>query len=103
MAQRSKRPRLGKGLASLIHNSTLEQSQYQPITEKIPGEVALTGEITLIAIENISTNPTQPRRNFNETSLAQLADSIRTYGMLQPVLVKRFDEHGDHHKFQLIA
>jgi len=42
-----------------------------------------------IRIEAIRPNPHQPRRNFNETELSELADSIRTHGVLQPVLVCR--------------
>jgi len=99
MTQRSKRPRLGKGLASLIRNSTEEQTEYQPFTKS-----TLTKEaITFIPIEEIAPNPSQPRRNFDETSLNQLANSIRTFGMLQPVLVKRIENPQDNKKYQLIA
>jgi len=99
MTQRSKRPRLGKGLASLIRNSAEEQIEYQPFTKS-----TLTKEaITFIPIEEIAPNPSQPRRNFDENSLAQLADSIRTFGILQPVLVKRIENPQDNKKYQLIA
>lgn len=41
-----------------------------------------------IAVKDIIPNPTQPRREFNEEALAELADSIRTLGVIQPVTVK---------------
>ena len=46
-------------------------------------------EMAEIAIADIIPNPTQPRREFDEESLAELADSIRTLGVIQPVTVKR--------------
>ena len=45
--------------------------------------------ITALPLERIRPNPDQPRRHFDEQSLAELADSIRQRGLLQPVIVKR--------------
>lgn len=45
--------------------------------------------ITALALERIRPNPDQPRRYFDEQSLAELAESIRQRGVLQPVIVKR--------------
>ncbi len=44
------------------------------------------GRTYLVSLEDISPNPDQPRRHFDETDLRSLADSIRTNGLLQPVL-----------------
>lgn len=46
----------------------------------------------------ISPNPFQPRQNFNEENLRELAQSIKTYGLLQPILVRRFQDG-----YQLVA
>jgi ParB family chromosome partitioning protein len=45
--------------------------------------------ITALPLERIRPNPDQPRRHFDEQSLAELAESIRQRGVLQPVIVKR--------------
>ncbi len=61
---------LGRGLASLIPTA--------------PSSVSVTREIPLSAI---SPNPEQPRRTFDPDELQQLADSIATHGLLQPIIV----------------
>ena len=53
---------------------------------------------TEIALEKIEPNPFQPRKNFSSEQLAELAESIKNYGLLQPVLVRR---HGSN--YQLIS
>jgi ParB family transcriptional regulator, chromosome partitioning protein len=45
--------------------------------------------VTLLPLERIRTNPDQPRRYFDEVALAELAESIRERGLLQPVIVRR--------------
>ncbi len=45
-------------------------------------------EMTEVRLENIIPNPTQPRRTFDDESLAELAESIRTLGLIQPITVK---------------
>jgi ParB family chromosome partitioning protein len=52
-----------------------------------------------VAIEDLRPNPEQPRQEFNETSLRELADSIRQKGVLQPVLV----EDGDDGSYVIVA
>ncbi|HWH23449.1 MAG TPA: ParB/RepB/Spo0J family partition protein [Candidatus Limnocylindria bacterium] len=53
-----------------------------------------------IPLERISPNPEQPRMNFDETALAELAASIREHGVLQPILVR---PAGEPHHYQLVA
>ena len=50
--------------------------------------------ITSLALEQIRPNPNQPRRYFDEESLAELAESIRERGLLQPVIVRREEDGG---------
>lgn len=51
-----------------------------------------------IPLEKISTNPYQPRRDFDKQSLEELAESIRRYGVVQPIIVRPLGQH-----FQLVA
>lgn len=55
-------------------------------------------EAKALSCEDISPNPFQPRQNFDEDNLDELAQSIRTYGLLQPILVRRQGKG-----FQLVA
>ncbi len=51
-----------------------------------------------LPIERIKPNPSQPRKHFSEESLNELADSIREYGLIQPIVVRRMNDH-----YELIA
>lgn len=53
-----------------------------------------------VPLDRISPNPGQPRMNFDESALAELAASIREHGVLQPVLVR---PEGQPHHYQLVA
>jgi ParB family chromosome partitioning protein len=72
MAQRG----LGKGLDSLI-----PASRDNEIKEKKQNE-------TVVKIAKVEPNRDQPRKNFDEDSLQELADSIKQFGLLQPILVQ---------------
>jgi len=78
---------LGRGIAALLPEeedipvSVPEQGQEN---QKTPGD----GAVEFISIEQIKTNPDQPRKIFNDEELAELADSIREHGIIQPVIVE---------------
>jgi len=62
--------------------------------------------VYLIETEKIKPNPQQPRRAFDETALKELADSIREYGILQPLIVTKVEKEvptGTQVEYQLIA
>lgn len=67
----------------------------------------LTDSIYFIEVEKIIPNPYQPRREFDQARLQDLADSIRQYGVLQPLVVSRIEEPNDQGgfsvKYELIA
>ena len=52
-----------------------------------------------IPIKQITTNPYQPRSNFNDENIAELAESIKNIGIVQPITVRKIEDN----KFQLIA
>ena len=70
---------LGKGLSALFG-------------ENIDVKAKPMSEISEIAISDIIPNPTQPRTEFDEEALSELADSIRELGLIQPITVKRDGE-----------
>lgn len=75
--------RLGKGLRALI-----------PQAE----ELAARGEVQQIPIDLVEPNPFQPRRHFDEERLEQLAESIKEYGLLEPIIVRSKGQ-----KYELVA
>jgi ParB family chromosome partitioning protein len=99
-----KRKALGKGLGSLI-----PQAPRPPAPAPTPGSphaaaadakprTGPSGEFQ-IDIDRIHPNPKQPRQDFNEEALAELTQSLRSQGLIQPVVVR---PRGDGH-FELIA
>lgn len=78
--------RLGRGLAALLGGPA-------------PAGVASGGGLLELETASISPNPNQPRRRFDETALEALADSIRTTGLVQPVVVRPLGGGG----YELIA
>ena len=84
-----KRNGLGKGLDSLIPNKTVKTAEKQvnsvpkeKIKEEKPGE-------TMVKITQVEPNSEQPRKDFDEDALLELADSIKQFGILQPLLVQK--------------
>ena len=79
---------LGKGLESLIPKMTPAKPEAA-ISDNAP---KTKESIFLIEVNKIKENPLQPRRDFNETELKSLADSIREHGILQPLIVTKIEE-----------
>ncbi len=77
---------LGKGLDSLIPPKKAEEEQVQKESET-------KENATMVKITNVEPNRGQPRKNFEEESLQELADSIKQFGLLQPILVQNRDDH----------
>jgi len=83
--------RLGRGLASLIGDGP---QQIQP---RIPAE----GEHRLLAVAQLRSGRFNPRKDFAEQDLAELAESIRTKGLVQPIVVRPHPE--DMQAFEIVA
>ena len=80
---------LGKGLDSLIPNALGETKTKKEITVKSKTETTEEKEPqTLVKITKVEPNREQPRKNFDEDALQELADSIKQFGLLQPILVQ---------------
>lgn len=91
---RPRRSGLGRGLDALIPTSGREGISSGGAPP--PG----AGEPLQVGIDDIITNPYQPRTHFDEHRLEELADSIRTHGIMQPLIVSHRDEQG---RYVLIA
>lgn len=86
-----KRNGLGKGLDSLIPNKTskpAEPAEKKNIKPEKEDKSTGTGEI-LVKINEVEPNREQPRKDFDEDSLMELADSIKQFGILQPLIVQK--------------
>jgi ParB family chromosome partitioning protein len=75
-------PRLGRGLSALI------PPQGAPAPRPTPSAPASDSGVQEIALADIQTNPRQPRTEFEDAALEELADSIKAHGVLQPVMVR---------------
>ena len=79
----AKRSALGRGLGALLGEDTLKETRQ---IRSIIGNPAAVAEIPL---DQIVPNPYQPRENFDPESLEELADSIRTLGIIQPLTLRQ--------------
>ncbi len=81
----TKRKALGRGLEELFNSESLE-------LEKIESRIiedASKDEIVEINLSDLRSNPYQPRKVFDEVALQELSDSIKNYGVFQPIIVKK--------------
>jgi len=99
-----RRNALGKGLSALLNDSVNVQP-YNKTKDKDKEastsavEVNSLGSVNEIQLAEIEVNPFQPRTDFDEQALAELADSIKLQGLIQPITVRRINAH----KYQLIS
>ncbi len=81
----TKRKALGKGLEQLFSNEVIDFDSF----EKKIVDTAKGNDIVEIPLSEIRSNPYQPRKTFNEEKIQELADSIKEYGIVQPIIVKK--------------
>ena len=86
MAIKKKYTALGRGLDALI--STQEEV-----------ETSGSSSISEVALSQIEANPNQPRREFDEKALEELAESIRNFGIIQPITLRKLSDE----RYQIIA
>lgn len=80
-----KRRALGRGLEELFNNEVLD---YNAVEKKIVNETPKE-EIVSIKLDELRSNPYQPRKVFDEEALQELASSIKEHGVFQPIIVKK--------------
>ena len=81
---------LGKGLDSLIPASATKNKTAKVIQEE---KKIADGPETIVKITKIEPNKKQPRKNFDEDALLELSESIKQFGLLQPILVQDRKDH----------
>lgn len=87
-----KKGALGRGLGALLTDSGKQE-------EGNPQETLVKASISEINIHAIEVNPFQPRTDFDEEALQELAESIKTQGIIQPITVRKLSENS----YQLIS
>lgn len=93
MTTQNKKRGLGRGLDAIL------QSPETDITSADISGNYVAGAIAQIEIDKIETNPFQPRTDFDESTLSELAESIKNQGVIQPVTVRKMG----YDKYQLIS
>lgn len=90
---KERKQRLGRGLSALLSENTENVNSAKDM-----GARGLVGSIVEIKIQDIVPNPNQPRTNFNEETIKELAQSIKELGVIQPITVRKVNN-----KFELIS
>ncbi|MGC6432746.1 MAG: ParB/RepB/Spo0J family partition protein [Crocinitomicaceae bacterium] len=88
-----KKSALGKGLGALLENASTD------ITTKKNNQETVVGSIAMLSIGSIEVNPFNPRTHFEEEALNELAESIKTHGIIQPLTVRKMGRDN----YQLIS
>ena len=94
MAKATKKQALGRGLSALLKDP---ENDINSAEDRNADKVV--GNIVELDIDSIEVNPFQPRTNFNEESLRELASSIRELGVIQPITVRKLA----FNKYQLVS
>ena len=94
MAKSNQKQVLGRGLSAILNDP---DNLTKSINDKNANETI--GKIIDLPLENIITNPKQPRTHFNEESLKELSNSIQELGIIQPITVRKVNKNN----YQLIS
>ncbi|MDH7912945.1 ParB/RepB/Spo0J family partition protein [Winogradskyella sp. SYSU M77433] len=94
MAKATKKQALGRGLSALLKDPENDINSAEDINAD-----KVVGNIVELEIDSIEVNPFQPRTNFNEETLRELASSIRELGVIQPITVRKLA----FNKYQLVS
>ena len=84
-----KKKGLGKGLDSLIPDNKSMKSVTSEKTVESKEDAAAKSGVQVMKINEVEPNRHQPRKNFDEDALLELSDSIKQFGVLQPLLVRK--------------
>ena len=94
MAKSNKKQALGRGLSALLHDPT---NDINSVNDKNADQVI--GNVIDLELDRIEVNPFQPRTQFNDEALKQLASSIKELGIIQPITVRKMD----YNQYQLVS
>lgn len=94
MTKAIKKPAMGRGLSALLKDP---ENDIQSVADKNADK--LVGNIIEIDLDTIEVNPFQPRSNFNEENIQELASSIKELGLIQPITVRKLG----YDRYQLIS
>ena len=89
MAKANKRQALGRGLSALLDDSASQSSSNDSVV----------GNVVELTLKQIEVNPFQPRTNFNQEAIEDLAISIKSLGVIQPITVRKTGSE----TFQLVS
>jgi ParB family chromosome partitioning protein len=89
MASKNNPPRLGRGLAALLGDAAGGRDEDRRVV------------VANVPVDQIDSNPFQPRMDFDPQELESLSESIKVQGVLQPILVRRHPTEAD--RYQIIA
>src|SRR5437764_6438664 len=81
---------LGRGLGALIDSTGPEENESTPLCVSV-------------AVDQISASPFQPRKTFDSDRLQELANAIRSQGVIEPLVVRRVPSAGAGDRYELIA
>ncbi len=96
METNNKRKALGKGLEQLFSNESLYTNPLDSLDEI--SHNAKKEDIVEIDLNELRSNPYQPRRTFDQEKLQELADSIKEFGVVEPIIVKK-----SIHGYEIVA
>ena len=90
-----KKSGLGKGLDSLIPSAGAKKSNpaKSEVKKEVVVEKVVKKEEVMLKITEVEPSREQPRKNFNEDALLELADSIKQFGIIQPLIVQKQDDY----------
>lgn len=94
MAKKNKKQALGRGLSALLDDPEREISSASDVNAD-----QVVGNVIDLEIDKIEVNPYQPRTHFNEQAIEELAESIKTLGIIQPVTVRKLGRN----QYQLVS
>lgn len=83
----NKRKALGKGLEQLFSNESLYSNPLERLEETV--ENASKEDVVEIKLSELRSNPYQPRRTFDQEKLVELGNSIKEFGVLEPIIVTK--------------
>ena len=94
MAKKKKKQALGRGLSALLDDPEREIRSASDVNAD-----QVVGNIIELEVDKIDVNPYQPRTHFNEQAIGELAESIKSLGIIQPVTVRKVDRN----QYQLVS